>query len=152
MIKWLLKKLIWATEARKWQGMTHNDEIDVLHTFSNSCSTWLGPHLFLGHFYIIFWSFWEAHDFLKEAQSQNIKILYYFIVPWGTQRELVNTPWTHHVLHLFLVELGNSLFIGDLVHFGTLWLYWSTHCMLSSSQPLIRIFYLLILATRFESG
>ena len=77
---------------------------------------------FWGHFYIIFWSFWEAHDFLKEAQSQRIKILYYFIVPWGTHRELVKTPWTHYVLHLFLVEWG-ILFMGDLVHFGTLWLY-----------------------------
>ena len=38
---------------------------------------------FFGAFYIIFKSFWEAHDFLKEAQSQRIKILYYFIVPWG---------------------------------------------------------------------
>ena len=77
---------------------------------------------FFGHFIIIFWRFWEAHDFFKEAQSQKIKILYYFIVPWGTQRELVNTPWTHHVLHLFFVEWG-TLFVGDLVHFGTLWLY-----------------------------
>ena len=67
------------------------------------------------HFYIIFWSFWEAHDFLKEAQSQRIKILYYFIVPWGTHRELVNTPWTHHVLHLFLVEQG-TLLMGDLFY------------------------------------
>ena len=76
---------------------------------------------FFGEFYIIFWSFWEAHDFL-EAQNQRIKMLYYFIVPWGTHRELVNTPWTHHVLHLFLVE-WDTLFMGDLVHFGTLWLY-----------------------------
>ena len=76
---------------------------------------------FFGHFYIIFKSFWEAHNFL-EAQSQKIKILFYFIMPWGTQRELVNSPWTHHVLHLFLVEWG-TLFMGDLVHFGTLWLY-----------------------------
>ena len=69
---------------------------------------------FFRHFYIIFWSFWEAHDFLKEAQSKKIKILYYFIVPWGTHRNLVNTPWTHHALHLFLVEWG-TLFMGDLV-------------------------------------
>ena len=76
---------------------------------------------FWGIFYIILWSFWEAHDFL-EAQSQKIKILYCFIMPWGTQRELVNTPWTHHVLHLFFVEWV-TLFMGDLVYFGTLWLY-----------------------------
>ena len=76
---------------------------------------------FLGIFILFSGAFWEAHDFL-EAQSQKIKILYYFIVPWGTQRKLVNTPWTHHVLHLFLVEWG-TLLMGDLVHFGTLWLY-----------------------------
>ena len=78
-------------------------------------------HTYFWAFYIIFWSFWEAHNFL-EAQSQRIKMLYYFIVTWGTHRKLVNTPWTHHVLHLFLVEWG-TLFMGDLVHFGTLWLY-----------------------------
>ena len=63
-----------------------------------------------------------GYDFLKEAQSQKIKILYYFIVPWGTQRELVNTPCTHHVLHLFLVEWG-PLSLGDLVHFYIILLY-----------------------------
>ena len=119
--------------------MSHNDESDVFQTFSSSCSTWLGPHLFLGIFILFSGAFWEAHDFLKEGQSQKIKILYCFIVPWGTQKELVNTPWPHHVLHLFLVEWG-TLFMGYLVHFGTLWLYWSTYCMLSSSQPLIRTF------------
>ena len=77
---------------------------------------------FFGHFIIIFWSFWEAHYFLKEAQSQRIKILFYFIVPWGTHKELFNTPWTHHVLHLFLVQ-WDTLFMGDLVHFGISWLY-----------------------------
>ena len=77
---------------------------------------------FFGHFYIIFWSFWEAHDFLKEAQSQRIKYYFILLCHGDTQRELVNTPWTHHVLHLFLVEWG-TLFMGDLVHFGTLWLY-----------------------------
>ena len=34
----------------------------------------------------------------------------------------VNTPWTHHVLYLFLVEWV-TLVMSDLVHFGTLWLY-----------------------------
>ena len=132
MIKWLLKKSIWGIEARKWHGMSHDDESDVLRT-SNSCSTWLGPHLFFGHFYIIFWSFWEAHK-VKKLKYYNI-----LFVPSGTQRVLVNISWTHHVLHLFLVEWG-TLFMGDLVHFGTLWLYEyrSMYCMLSSSQPLIR--------------
>ena len=36
MIKWLLKKSIWATEAKKWHGVSHNDESDVFHTFSSS--------------------------------------------------------------------------------------------------------------------
>ena len=45
-----------------------------------------------------------------------------FWVITDTQRDLVNTPWTHHVLHLFLVE-WDTLFMGDLVHFGTVWLY-----------------------------
>ena len=152
MIKWLLKKSIWATEARKWHGMNHNDESDVLHTFSSSCSTWLGPHLFLGIFILFSGAFKRL---TISSRRHNVKELkYYFILlcHWDTQRELVNTPWTHHVLHLFLVEWG-TLFMGDLVHFSTLWLYWSMYCMLSSSQPLIsRIFYLLILATRFESG
>ena len=40
-------------------------------------------HTYFWAFYIIFWSFWKAHDFLTEPQSQKIKILYYFIVPWG---------------------------------------------------------------------
>ena len=99
--------------------MSHDDDIDVLCTLSGIYITSLGPHVFFGHFYIIFWSFWEAHDFLKEAQS---KKLYYFIVPWSTHRELVNTPWTHHVLHLFPVEWG-PLYLGDLVHFYIILLY-----------------------------
>ena len=151
MIKWLLKKSIWATEARKWHGMNHNNE-------------WCPPHLLqqLQHLIgptPIFWAF--LYYFLEllggswfpqgGTKSQKIKILYCFIVPWGTQRELVNTPWTHHVLHLLLVEWG-TLFMGDLVHFGTLRLYWSMYCMLRSSKPLIRTFYLLIFTTRFESG
>ena len=52
----------------------------------------------------------------RRRKVKKIKILYYFIVPWGTQRELVNTPWTHHVLHLFRVQWG-TLSLGDLVHF-----------------------------------
>ena len=79
-------------------------------------------HTYFGYFYIIFWSFWEAHDFLKEAQFHSLKSILFLLCHGDTRRELVNTPWTHHVLHLFLVEWG-TLFMGDLVHFGTLWLY-----------------------------
>ena len=42
--------------------------------------------------------------------NSKIKIVIFF-VPWGTQRELVNTPWTHHMLHLFLVEWGTSCWV-----------------------------------------
>ena len=59
------------------------------------------------------------------SRRHKVKKLKYYIVllcHGDTQRELVNTPWTYHVLHLFLVEWG-TLFMGDLVHFGTLWLY-----------------------------
>ena len=149
MIKWLLKKSIWATEARKWHGMSHDDESDVLHTFSSSCSTWLDPHLFLGIFILFSGAFGRLTISSRRHKVKELK--YYIIVPWGTDRELLNTPWTHHVLHLFIVEWG-TLLLSILVHFGTLRLYWSMYYMLSSSQPLIRIFYLLILATRFESG
>ena len=69
MIKWLLKKSIWATEVKKWHGMSHNDESDVFHTFSSSFSILRGSHLFLGKFYIFSGAFWETHDFLKEAQK-----------------------------------------------------------------------------------
>ena len=77
---------------------------------------------FLGHFYIIFWSFWEAHDFLKEAQFHSLKNILFLLCHGDTQTELVNTPWTHHVLHLFLVEWG-PLSLGDLVHFYIILLY-----------------------------
>ena len=120
MIKWLLKKSIWATEARKWHGMSHNDESDVLHTFSSSCGTWLGPHLFLG----IFILFSRAFGRLTISLRHKVKELKYYIIllcHGDTQRELVNTPWTHHVLHLFLVE-WDPLSLGDLIHF-TLYCY-----------------------------
>ena len=71
MIKWLLKKSIWTTEARTWHGMSYDDECDGLRTSSSSCNTWLGPHLFFGHFYIIFWSFWEATISSKRHKVKN---------------------------------------------------------------------------------
>ena len=151
MIKWLLKKSIWATEAKKWHGMSHNDESDVFHTFSSTCSTWLGPHLFLGIFILFSGAFGRLTICSRRHKVKELKYYIILLCHGDTQRELVNTLWTHHVLHLFLVEWG-TLLMCDLVHLGTLWLCWSMYCMLSSSQPLIRIFYLLILATRFESG
>ena len=70
-----------------------------------------------------FWAF--LYYFLElfgrltiSSRKHKVKELKYFIIllcHGDTQRELVNTPWTHHVLHLFLVEWG-TLFMGDLVH------------------------------------
>ena len=40
-------------------------------------------HTYFWAFLYYFLELWEAHDFLKEVQSQRIKLLYYFIVPWG---------------------------------------------------------------------
>ena len=64
----------------------------------------------------------EAHDFLKEAQFHSLKFILFLLCHGDTQRELVNTPWTHHVLHLFLVE-WDPLSLGDLVHFYIILLY-----------------------------
>ena len=100
----------------------------------------IGPTpIFWAFFILFFGAFGRLTISSRRHKVKKLKYYIIFIVPWGTQRELVNTPWTHHVLHLFLVEWG-TLFLGDLVHFGTLWLYWSMYCMLSSSQPLIRTF------------
>ena len=44
----------------------------------------------------------EAHDFLREALFCNLKIILLLLCHGDTLGELVNTPWTHHVLHLFL--------------------------------------------------
>ena len=69
-----------------------------------------------GYFYIIFWSFWEAHDFLKEAQSQRIKLLYYFIVPWGHPEGVSQTLLGPTMcFHLFLVEWVT---LSTLVNYG----------------------------------
>ena len=81
----------------------------------------------------------------------NLKDYIILLCNGDTQRELVNTPWTHHVLHLFLVE-WDPLSWGDLVHFYIILLYWSMYYMLISSQPLIINLYLLILATHLKSG
>ena len=54
-----------AIEARKWHGMSSDDEGDAFHFFSSSCNTWMGPYLF---FLAYFMELLEAHDFLKETQ------------------------------------------------------------------------------------
>ena len=58
----------------------------------------------------------EAHDFLKEAQFHCLKIILFLLCHGDTLGELVNTPWTHHVLHLFFVEWDPRSY-GDLVSF-----------------------------------
>ena len=90
MIKWLLKKSIWATEARKWHGMSHDDESDVLHTFSSSCSSWLGPHLFFGYFLLFYGALFGGSWFPQGGTK--VKELNYYIIllcHGDTQRELV---------------------------------------------------------------
>ena len=152
MIKWLLKKSIWATEARKWHGMSHDDESDVLHTFSSSCSSWLGPHLFLGIFILFSGALLGGSRFPQGGTK--VKELNYYIIllcHGDTQRDLIKHSLDPPCAFIYFL-LSGLPFLGGLVHFDKLWLYWSMYCMLSSSQPLIRTFHLLILATRFESG
>ena len=152
MIKWLLHKSIWATKARKWHGMSHDDESDVLHTFSCSCSSRLGPHLFLGIFILFFGAlFGRLVISSRRHKSQRIKLLYYLLFHGDTQRELFKHSLNPPCAFIYFL-LSGLHFLGGLVHFDKLWLYWYMYCMLSSSQPLIRKFHLLILATCFESG
>ena len=102
--------------------MSSDDESDVFDTFSSSFRTWISLHLFFLGILYYFLELLEAHDFLKKAQFHSLTFILFLLCHGDTQRELVNTAWTHHVLHSFLVEWG-TLFMGDLVHFGTLWLY-----------------------------
>ena len=151
MIKWLLKKSIWATEARKWHGMSHNDESDVLHTFSSSCSTWLGPHLFLGIFILFSGAFVRLTISSRRHKVKELKYYIILLCHGDTQRELVKHSLDPSCASFISCWVG-YLFMGGLVHFGKLWLYWSMCCMLSSSQPLIRTFHLLILGFSYDCG
>ena len=75
------------------------------------------------YFWVFFILFSGAFGRLTiSSRRHKVKELKYYIILLCHGAELVNTSWTHHVLHLFLVERG-TLFMGDLVHFGTLWLY-----------------------------
>ena len=75
---------------------------------------------FFGHF-ILFSGAFGGSRFPQGDTISQFKNYIILLCHGDTQRELVNTPWTHHVLHLFFVEWG-TLFMGDRVHFGTLWL------------------------------
>ena len=128
----------------------------MMRVISSTCSPAVVAldcsHTYFWAFFIIFWSsFWRLTIFSRRHKSQRIKLLYYLLCHGDTQRELFKHPWTQHVLSFISCWVG-YLILGGLVHFGKLWLYWSMCCMLISSQPLIRKFYLLILATHFESG
>ena len=86
MIEWLLKKSIWATEAKKWHGVSHNDESDVFHTFSSSFSILWGPHLFLGKFYIFSGAFWEDPRFPQGGTKVKILNCYIIYCAMGTPK------------------------------------------------------------------
>ena len=79
-------------------------------------------HIYVSSILYHFLELLEAHDFLKEAQFHSLKNIIFLLCHGDTQRELVNTPWTHHVLHLFLVEWG-TLSLSNLVHFYIILLY-----------------------------
>ena len=77
---------------------------------------------FLGIFILFSGAFGRLTISSRRHKFINIKDYVILLCHGDAHRDLVNTPSTHHVLHLFLVEWG-TLFMGDLVHFGTLWLY-----------------------------
>ena len=60
---------------------------------------WTHIH-FLGIFYY-FMDLLDAHDFLREALFCSKKIILFLLCHGDDLGELVNTPWTHHELHLF---------------------------------------------------
>ena len=111
MIKWLLKKSIWATEAKKWHGVSHNDESDVFHTFSSSFSILWGPHLFLGKFFIYFLElFGRPTISSRRHKSQNFKLLYYLLCHGNTQRELVKHSLDLPCAFIYFLLSGLPLF------------------------------------------
>ena len=152
MIKWLLKISIWATEARKWHGYESWWREWCPPHLLQQLQLLIGPTPIFWAFFIIFWSsFWRLIISSRRHKSQRIKLLYYLLCHGDTQRELVKHSLDPPCAFIYFL-LSGLPFLGGLVHFDKLWLYWSMYCMLSSSQPLIRTFHLLILATRFESG
>ena len=65
------------------------------------CSTWMGTHLFFGHI-ILFSGAFGGSRFPQGDTISQFKNYYFLLCHGNTLGELVNTPWTHHVLHLFL--------------------------------------------------
>ena len=83
----------------------------------------IGPTtIFLGIFILFYGAFGRLTISLRKHKVKELKYYIILLCHGDAQRELFNTPWTHHVLHLVLVEWG-TLFMGNQVHFVTLWLY-----------------------------
>ena len=77
----------------------------VMSSTSSPAVAALGwAHIYFSGILYYFLELLEAHDFFKEAQLYIEKIILFLLCHGETQRELVNTPWTHHVLHLIFVE------------------------------------------------
>ena len=90
MIKWLLKKSIWATEEKKWHGVSHNDESDVFHTFSSGFQHFMGPAPIFGQILYIFWSFLGDPRFPQGGTKVKILNCYIIYCAMGTPKmELV---------------------------------------------------------------
>ena len=87
---------------RQGNGMGWVQMMSVMSSTSSPAVVALGwAHIYFSGILYYFLELLEAHDFLKEAQFHSLKIILFLLCHGDTQRELVNTPWTHHVLHLF---------------------------------------------------
>ena len=84
--------------------MSHDDESDVLCTLYNSTGFDWAHNYFLGIFILFYGAFGRLTISLRRHKVKELKYYIILLCHGDTQRELVNTPWTQHVLHLFLVE------------------------------------------------
>ena len=98
---------------------------------------------FLGIFILFFGAFGRLTISSRRHKVKKLKYYITLLCHGDTRRELVKHSLDTPCAFIYFLLSG-------LVHFDKLWLYWSMYCMLSSSQPLIRIFYLLILATHLK--
>ena len=105
MIKWLLKKSIWATEANKWHGVSQNDESDV-STPSPAVSTFYGVLTYFWANFIYFLElFGRPMISSRRHKSQNFKFVILLIVPWGHPKGVSQTLFGPTMcFHLFLIE------------------------------------------------
>ena len=70
---------------------------------------------FFGHI-LLFSEAFGGSRFPQGGTISQLKFILFLLCHGDTQRELVNTPRTHHVIHLFFVE-WHPLSYGDLVNF-----------------------------------